>query len=134
MTHVVTAGCVDVMDRACTTVCPLDCMYEGNRALYINPNDINPNECIDCNECEPACPSQAILYEEALPDELIRFLDDNARFFHEPLLSRPEALGTLRGVAKVSPIGIDTNLASTFPSSSLDPLSAGTEQSRWSKT
>ncbi|RFT23662.1 ferredoxin, partial [Bifidobacteriaceae bacterium GH022] len=29
--------------------CPVDCIYEGDRTLYINPN-----ECVDCGACEPA--------------------------------------------------------------------------------
>jgi NAD-dependent dihydropyrimidine dehydrogenase PreA subunit len=53
--YVIAAACIDVMDRSCVEECPVDCIYEGERKLYINPS-----ECIDCGACEPACPVQAI--------------------------------------------------------------------------
>ena len=37
-------------------VCPVDCFYEGENMLVINPD-----ECIDCGVCEPECPEDAIL-------------------------------------------------------------------------
>jgi ferredoxin len=36
-------------------VCPVDCFYEGENMLVINPD-----ECIDCGVCEPECPAEAI--------------------------------------------------------------------------
>ena len=41
---------------ACVDVCPVDCFYEGENMLVINPS-----ECIDCGVCEPECPAEAIL-------------------------------------------------------------------------
>jgi NAD-dependent dihydropyrimidine dehydrogenase PreA subunit len=35
--HVIAAACVDVMDRSCVEECPVDCIYEGARKLYVNP-------------------------------------------------------------------------------------------------
>ena len=40
----------------CVEVCPVDCFYEGENMLAINPD-----ECIDCGVCEPECPAEAIL-------------------------------------------------------------------------
>ena len=40
----------------CVTVCPVDCFYEGENMLVIDPD-----ECIDCGVCEPECPEEAIL-------------------------------------------------------------------------
>tara|TARA_B100000780_G_scaffold110417_1_gene77258 strand:- start:41 stop:349 length:309 start_codon:yes stop_codon:yes gene_type:complete len=40
----------------CVEVCPVDCFYEGENMLVINPD-----ECIDCGVCEPECPIDAIL-------------------------------------------------------------------------
>jgi ferredoxin len=40
----------------CVKVCPLDCFYEGENMLVINPE-----ECIDCGVCEPECPAEAVL-------------------------------------------------------------------------
>ena len=42
MPYVVAQPCVDVKDKACVDECPVDCIYEGSRSLYINPN-----ECVD---------------------------------------------------------------------------------------
>jgi NAD-dependent dihydropyrimidine dehydrogenase PreA subunit len=52
------------MERACVRECPVDCIYEGNRQLYIHPD-----ECIECGACEPVCPVEAIYYDAELPDE-----------------------------------------------------------------
>ena len=59
MTYVIAQPCVDVMDRACVEECPVDCIYEGQRSLYIHPD-----ECVDCGACEPACPVEAIFFDD----------------------------------------------------------------------
>lgn len=48
----------------CVEVCPVDCFYEGEDMLVINPN-----ECIDCGVCEPECPADAIVLEDTLPED-----------------------------------------------------------------
>ena len=58
MTYVIAEPCVDVKDKACIDECPVDCIYEGDRMLYIHPD-----ECVDCGACEPVCPVEAIYYE-----------------------------------------------------------------------
>ena len=66
MTYYITQPCIDVMDQSCVDVCPVDCIHfeEGDdRMLYIDPD-----ECIDCGACEPACPVNAIYAEDDLPD------------------------------------------------------------------
>ncbi len=88
MTYVIAEPCIDVMDRACVEECPVDCIYEGGRSLYIHPD-----ECIDCGACEPVCPVEAIYYEADLPARWEAFTDDNARFFHSPLPGASAALG-----------------------------------------
>ena len=35
MTYVIAEPCIDVVDRACVWECPLDCIYESERALFI---------------------------------------------------------------------------------------------------
>ena len=62
MTYVIAQPCVDVKDRACVDECPVDCIYEGERSLYIHPE-----ECVDCGACEPVCPTEAIFYELGSP-------------------------------------------------------------------
>jgi ferredoxin len=67
MTYIITQPCIDVMDQSCVDVCPVDCIHfdEGtDRMLYIDPD-----ECIDCGACEPACPVSAIFAEDDVPDD-----------------------------------------------------------------
>jgi len=56
MTFVVTDICIMCKYTDCVEVCPVDCFYEGENMLVINPD-----ECIDCGVCEPECPIGAIL-------------------------------------------------------------------------
>ena len=39
MTYVIAQPCVDIKDRACVDECPVDCIYEGARTLYIKPEE-----------------------------------------------------------------------------------------------
>jgi len=48
----------------CVEVCPVDCFYEGENMLVINPE-----ECIDCGVCEPECPAEAIIADTAQGSE-----------------------------------------------------------------
>lgn len=79
MTYVIAQPCVDVKDRACVLECPVDCIYEGERTLYINPS-----ECVDCHACEPACPVEAIFHEDELPQHWAHYLSVNAEYFDPP--------------------------------------------------
>lgn len=76
MTYVIAEPCVDVKDKACVMECPVDCIYEGDRTLYIQPD-----ECIDCGCCEPVCPVEAIFYEDDVPAEWSAFTAAGAAFF-----------------------------------------------------
>jgi NAD-dependent dihydropyrimidine dehydrogenase PreA subunit len=97
------------MDKSCTAEWPVDCIYEGERKLYINPN-----ECIDCGACEPACPEEAIFTDFRAPDEDAEFIADNARFFDEPLPGRGEPVGAPGGSAEFGPVGSDTELVRSW--------------------
>lgn len=55
MTFVVTDNCIACKYTDCVSVCPVDCFYEGENMLVIDPV-----ECIDCGVCEPECPADAI--------------------------------------------------------------------------
>ena len=56
MTYLVTDNCIKCKYTDCVEVCPVDCFYEGENFLAINPD-----ECIDCGVCEPECPAEAIV-------------------------------------------------------------------------
>ncbi|HEX5495196.1 MAG TPA: ferredoxin [Mycobacteriales bacterium] len=110
MTYVIGRSCVDVLDRACVEECPVDCIYEGGRSLYIHPD-----ECVDCGACEPVCPVEAIYYEDDLPEPWRIHAEDNARFFADPLPGRDAPLGSPGGAAKCGPLGVDTVLVTGLP-------------------
>lgn len=69
MTFVVTENCIRCKYTDCVDVCPVSCFYEGPNFLVINPD-----ECIDCAACEPACPANAIVRDVDLPAAAADFL------------------------------------------------------------
>ncbi len=73
MTFVVADNCVLCKHTDCVEVCPVDCFYEGENFLVINPD-----ECIDCGLCEPECPVNAIFEENELPEDQKDYLKINA--------------------------------------------------------
>ncbi|QFU89575.1 ferredoxin [Amycolatopsis sp. YIM 10] len=97
MTYVITEACVDVKDKACVDECPVDCIYEGERVLYIHPD-----ECVDCGACEPVCPEDAIYYEDDLPDRLADYRAVNTEFFAE--LGSPGGAKSVRGPVADHPV------------------------------
>jgi NAD-dependent dihydropyrimidine dehydrogenase PreA subunit len=109
MTYVIGEPCIDVLDRACVDECPVDCIYEGERALYIHPD-----ECVDCGACEPVCPVEAIYYEDDLPEKWSVFQADNAAFFTETLPGRDAPLRSPGGAAKTGAVGADTPLVAGY--------------------
>ncbi|MCH7781776.1 ferredoxin family protein [candidate division KSB1 bacterium] len=62
MTYIVGEPCVACKYGDCVDVCPVDCFYQDEDTLYINPD-----ECIDCDACVPECPVDAIFPEEEDP-------------------------------------------------------------------
>lgn len=72
MAYVVTEACIRCKYTDCVEVCPVDCFYEGENMLVINPE-----ECIDCGVCEPECPAEAIKPES---EELVKWLELNREY------------------------------------------------------
>ena len=86
MTYVITAPCIDTTDQPCVDVCPVDCIHfeEGvDKILYINPD-----ECIDCGACEPACPVSAIFAEDDVPADQKAYTEINALWFTDKAAAR----------------------------------------------
>jgi NAD-dependent dihydropyrimidine dehydrogenase PreA subunit len=104
VTYTIAQPCVDLKDRACVDECPVDCIYEGNRMLYIHPD-----ECVDCGACEPVCPVEAIYYEDDVPEQWKEFTPANAEFF-EGIPS-----SDLGGAAKHGPFDKDAQLVAALP-------------------
>ena len=110
MTYVITSACLDIKDMSCIEECPVDCIYEGERMLYIHPD-----ECVDCGACEPVCPVEAIYYEDDLPGKWQVYTGENARFFTGPLPGRAGPLGSPGGAAKLGAVGADTPHVAALP-------------------
>jgi ferredoxin len=62
MTYIIGEPCIDIKDKSCVDVCPVDCIHEA---------------CIDCGACEPECPVEAIFPEDALPEKWEPFVRIN---------------------------------------------------------
>ncbi|MBI1340348.1 DUF3470 domain-containing protein [bacterium] len=75
MTYVVTDACVRCKYTDCVTVCPVDCFYEGENMLVIDPE-----VCIDCGVCVPECPVEAIFPDT---DADKKWVEINARWTKE---------------------------------------------------
>jgi NAD-dependent dihydropyrimidine dehydrogenase PreA subunit len=102
MTYVIALPCVDLLDKTCIDVCPVDCIYEGERMLYIHPD-----ECVDCGACEPICPVEAISFEADVPAQWKGFYRINVEFFDE--------LGSPGGGSRVGRIGRDHPVVAALP-------------------
>jgi NAD-dependent dihydropyrimidine dehydrogenase PreA subunit len=72
VTYIIAEPCIDLKDKSCIDVCPVDCIHEVGRMLVIDAE-----ECIDCGACEPECPVEAIFPEDALPDKWEPFVKIN---------------------------------------------------------
>ena len=94
VTYVIAQPCVDLKDRAC--------IDEGDRMLYIQPD-----ECVDCGACEPVCPVEAIYYEDDVPEKWADYYKANVEFFSE--------LGSPGGASKVGVIHSDHALIAALP-------------------
>jgi NAD-dependent dihydropyrimidine dehydrogenase PreA subunit len=110
MAYVIGLPCVDVKDLACVDECPVDCIYEGGRMLYIHPD-----ECVDCGACEPVCPVEAIYYEDDLPAALHMYTAENAQFFTDTLPGQPQPLGSPGGARRLGPLPSDTAAVTALP-------------------
>ena len=69
MSYVITEKCLGERYGDCVEVCPVDCIYPGDYhaegwdapAVFMV---IDPELCIDCSLCKPACPIDAIVETE----------------------------------------------------------------------
>lgn len=86
MPYVICEPCINVKDKACVAVCPVDCIHEGVLEEDGQSYDmlfINPDECIDCGLCEPECPVNAIFAETDVPSQWQKFIDLNRKFYQK---------------------------------------------------
>ena len=73
MAHVITEPCKDCKYTDCVVECPVECFYQDGDMLVIDPDD-----CIDCGACVPACPVEAIFTESTVPAQWSGYIELNA--------------------------------------------------------
>ncbi|HEY8426203.1 MAG TPA: ferredoxin family protein [Limnochordales bacterium] len=84
MAFVIAEPCIDTKDTSCVEVCPVDCIHPGkSEGQYdeVQQLYIDPDECIDCGACEPACPVEAIFPEDEVPEQWKSFIEKNADWY-----------------------------------------------------
>lgn len=75
MTFIVAENCIKCKHTDCVDNCPVECFFEGPNFLVINPD-----ECIDCNQCVSDCPIGAIYSDEDIPDDQLHMLEINMHY------------------------------------------------------
>ena len=115
MAFVITEPCIDTTDQSCVQVCPVDCIHfeEGaDRMLYINPA-----ECIDCGDCQPACPVSAIFPEAEVPAAMARFTAINEQWYVDAVAARAAVGGGAPATAPASAPAAPAAAAPAAPAS-----------------
>jgi NAD-dependent dihydropyrimidine dehydrogenase PreA subunit len=95
MTYVVTETCIDLKDKSCIEVCPVDCIHEVDEDRMVF---IDPDECIDCGACVDPCPVDAIFAEEDVPVPQVPFTEINKIYFKDKVAAR-EQVDSLKPLA-----------------------------------
>jgi uncharacterized protein GlcG (DUF336 family)/NAD-dependent dihydropyrimidine dehydrogenase PreA subunit len=90
MPYIITSLCTN--DGACVEVCPVACIHTkpGAPQFYIDPE-----VCIDCEQCEIVCPVDAIFKDIDIPPEHEASIEVNAAFFR-------------KNKAAVGPVSVET--------------------------
>jgi len=84
MTYIIAEPCIGTKDTACVDVCPVDCIHpRKDEAAFADATMlyIDPEVCIDCGACEPACPVQAIFTEDLTPEKWKHYIQINADWY-----------------------------------------------------
>jgi ferredoxin len=78
MTYVITEPCIHEKNGACVDVCPAACIHTTPDSPQ---NYIDPDVCIECEQCVLVCPVDAVFLDSEVPQEWQRFIQINADFF-----------------------------------------------------
>lgn len=78
MPYVIVDRCT--RDGSCVEVCPVACIHTTPDAPQFY---IDPEVCIECEQCEVVCPVDAIFLHTNLPEELLDSIEVNAAFFRQ---------------------------------------------------
>jgi NAD-dependent dihydropyrimidine dehydrogenase PreA subunit len=88
VSFVIAEPCIDVLDQACMRVCPVACIhFEAGQDRKLS---IDPEECIDCGPCEPACPVEAIYDAYTLPTTWQPYATIDALWYRDPASARAQ--------------------------------------------
>ncbi len=86
MTYYATSACIDEVNQMCVDICPVDCIHleDGvDRMVFIDPDG-----CIDCDACVPACPRSAIYADADLPEDQTIFATIHPLYFRDRQAAR----------------------------------------------
>ena len=75
MPHIVNDNCRLCLFTDCVEHCPVHCFHADEERTYIDPE-----VCIDCSACVPACPMQAISEVVDFSEEEERWIELNRSF------------------------------------------------------
>jgi len=78
VTYVITEPCIGTKEGSCVDVCPAGCIHTTPDALQ---NFIDPDVCIECEQCLLVCPVNAIFLDTDVPTEWAAYIEVNASFF-----------------------------------------------------
>jgi len=84
--YIIMQPCIGTKDASCVDACPVYCIHpttDEPEYELVDHLHINPDECIECSACEPACPLSAIFEESALPKEGQSWIVRNVTFFRK---------------------------------------------------
>jgi uncharacterized protein GlcG (DUF336 family)/NAD-dependent dihydropyrimidine dehydrogenase PreA subunit len=112
VTYVIAEPCIGEKNGACVDVCPAGCIHTTPEAPQ---NYIDPDVCIECEQCVLVCPVNAVFLDKELPAEWSRFVDVNNSFFQarkpSATISTDVAAGMVEAVsAYASRAGLDVAL------------------------
>ena len=92
MAFVVTEPCRGCKYTDCVVNCPMECFYQDETMLYIDPDS-----CINCGACVSDCPAEAIYFEDNVPSQWHDYIALNAKKTQELI-----PLGTARVLEKLT--------------------------------
>jgi ferredoxin len=78
VTYVIAEPCIGEKNGACVDVCPAGCIHTTPDAPQ---NYIDPDVCIECEQCVLVCPVNAVFLDLEVPAEWERYVQVNAEFF-----------------------------------------------------
>jgi uncharacterized protein GlcG (DUF336 family)/NAD-dependent dihydropyrimidine dehydrogenase PreA subunit len=80
VTYVIAEPCIDEKNGACVDVCPAACIHTTPDSPQ---NYIDPDMCIECEQCVLVCPVDAVFLDIEVPEQWQHYIQINADFFTE---------------------------------------------------